>query len=264
MGKATKPRLNPRSKGGRPRQPGERTKGGRLKHSPNERVLQMRSVFGVDHIGQAFSPIQVAFKNGWLSEADCRTAAEFASLHAAAGMGRSSISLSAGMEVKPGADTSGDVTAASFFATLPDREVAQIWDAVFTDDGGPALGREEAAARAMKRWKAACAAMTPDQREEVHNVCILDSFPQWVIQRAHGHMETSWERKRDLLIAGLRAIRAELHPPKAREPINTGARGAPSSAPSPVPPRVIEHTVYVDEDGEPLLEVERVVRRPAA
>ncbi|MGX8273233.1 hypothetical protein ACWQV9_11165 [Brevundimonas diminuta] len=39
MGKATKPRLNPRSKGGRPRQQGERTKSGRLKHSPNERDL---------------------------------------------------------------------------------------------------------------------------------------------------------------------------------------------------------------------------------
>ncbi len=52
MGKATKPRLNPRSKGGRPRQQGERTKGGRLKHAPNERVLQMRAIFGVDHIGQ--------------------------------------------------------------------------------------------------------------------------------------------------------------------------------------------------------------------
>ena len=259
MGKATKPRLNPRSKGGRPRQPGERTKSGRLKHSPNERVLQMRSVFGVDHIGQAFSPIQIAFKNGWLGEADCRTAAEFASLHAAAGMGRSSISLSAGMEVKPGSDTSGDVTAASFFATLPDREVTQIWDAVFTDDGVRALTGEETAARAMKRWKLACAAMTPEQREEVRNVCILDSFPQWIIQRAHGRMETSWEWKRDLLIAGLRAIRAELHPPKVK-PERT------PSAPAASPPTraQVERTVYVDEDGEPLLEVERVVRRPAA
>ncbi len=179
--------------------------------------------------------------------------------YAAAGMGRSSISLSAGMEVKPGADTSGDVTAASFFATLPDREVAEIWDAVFTDDGGRALGREEAAGRAMKRWKQACAAMTPEQREEVHNVCILDSFPQWVIQRAHGHMETSWERKRDLLIAGLRAIRAELHPPKGKP------ERAPVASTLSTPSRAqVERTVYVDEDGEPLLEVERVVRRPAA
>jgi len=174
-------------------------------------------------------------------------------------MGRSSISLSAGMEVKPGADTSGDVTAASFFATLPDREVAEIWDAVFTDDGGPALGREEAAARAMKRWKLACAAMSPDQREEVHNVCILDSFPQWIIQRAHGHMETSWERKRDLLIAGLRAIRAELHPPKGKP-----EKQPETAVASPRPRAQVERTVYVDEDGEPLLEVERVVRRPAA
>jgi len=224
----------------------------------------MRAIFGVDHIGQAFSPIQIALRNGWLGEADCRTAAEFASLHAAAGMGRSSISMTSDLEVKTRTETTGDPTAPSFFAQLPDQEVAMIWDLVFSNDGGAQDTREERAARAMRKWKAANAAMSPEQRTEVHNVCILDSFPQWVIQRAHGHMETSWERKRDLLIAGLRAIRAELHPPKAREPINTGARGAPSSAPSPVPPRVIEHTVYVDEDGEPLLEVERVVRRPAA
>lgn len=259
MGKATKPRLNPRSKGGRPRQPGERTKSGRLKHSPNERVLQMRSVFGVDHIGQAFSPIQIALRNGWLSEADCRTAAEFASLYAAAGMGRSSISLSAGMEVKPGADTTGDVTAPGFFATLPDREVAEIWDAVFTDDGGRALNREEAAARAMKRWKLACAAMTPEQREEVHNVCILDSFPQWIIQRAYGRMDTSWERKRDLLMGGLRAARTALNPPKGKP-----ERRPETPVSSATGRAQIERTVYVNEDGEPLLEVERVVRRPAA
>lgn len=258
MGKATEPRrLNRRSKGGRPRQEGERTKGGRLKHAPNERVMQMRAVFGVDHIGQAFSPVQIAFKNGWLSEADCRTAAEFASLHAAAGLGRSSISLSAGMEVKPGADTTGDVTAASFFATLPHHEVASIWDAVFSDDGRRTMTGEETAARAMKRWKLACAAMTPAQRQEVQDVCILDSFPQWIIQRAHGHMATSWERKRDLLIGGLQAIRAALNPPKPK------AVTPPAAAKASTGRAQVERTVYVDEEGAPLLEVERVSRRRA-
>lgn len=261
MGKATNPRrIDPRSKGGRPRQEGERTKSGRLKHKPNERVMQMRAVFGVDHIGQAFSPIQIAFKNGWLTEVDCRTASEFASLHAAAGLGRSSISLSAGMEVKPGADTTGDVTAASFFATLPHHEVAAIWDAVFTDDGARKLTGEEASARAMKRWKLACAAMTPDQRREVQDVCILDSFPQWIIQRAAGNMGTNWERKRDLLIGGLQAIRRALHPaqPRVQHDVRHGA------APTAAGGVQVDRTIYVDEAGEKVLEVERRTRRSAA
>lgn len=259
MGKATKPRINPRSKGGRPRQQGERTKGGRLKHSPNERVMQIRAAFGVDHVGQAFSPIQIAHRNRWLSDEDCRTAVEFAGIYAAAGLGRSSISMSAEHEVDRRTETSREVTAPSFFAQLPDVEVAMIWDSVFNDDGGHLMDRDERGAAAMRKWKAACAAMTPEQREEVHNVCILDSFPQWIIQRAHGHMETSWERKRDLLIGGLRAVRAELHRPKGKHDQ------------APVAPMVsaqtraqVERTVYVSEDGEPLLEVERVVRRPAA
>lgn len=261
MGKATNPRrIDPRSKGGRPRQEGERTKGGRLKHKPNERVMQMRAIFGVDHIGQAFSPIQIAFKNGWLSEVDCRTASEFASLYAAAGMGRSSISLSAGMEVKPGADTTGDVTAASFFATLPHHEVAAIWDAVFTDDGARKLTGDETAARAMKRWKIACRAMTSEQRQEVQDVCILDSFPQWIIQRAHGNMGTSWERKRDMLIGGLSAIRRALHPTQPKAQQEAPRRGALTGTGAVQ----VARTIYVDEAGEKVLEVERRARRSAA
>lgn len=259
MGKATNPsRINPRSKGGRPRQAGERTKGGRLKHSPNARVMEMRAAFGVDHIGQAFSPIQIAYRNGWLAQADCRTAAEFASLHAVAGLGRSSISLSADMEVDRGTETSGDVSAKSFFAQLPDREMAQIWDAVFDDDGGSEVNREERAAAAMKRWKLACAAMTPEQVREVHDVCILDSFPQWVIQRAAGRMDTTWETKRDLLIAGLRAVRIALKPtPQA-------ARGPASSPTHATGHTQIERTIYVDGEGAVLLEVERRSSRSGA
>lgn len=263
MGKATNPsRINPRSKGGRPRQAGERTKGGRLKHTPNARVIAMRAAFGVDHIGQAFSPIQIAYRNGWLTEVDCRTAAEFASLHAAAGLGRSSISLSADMEVDRGTETSGDVSAKSFFAQLPDREMAQIWDAVFNDDGGQRLSADDRATRAMARWKLANAAMTSEQRREVHDVCILDSFPQWVVQRAAGRMDTAWERKRDLLIAGLGSIRRALHPLK---PTSSAPAFEPLASSPPSPSRAqVNRTVYVTEDGEPLLQVERIARRPAA
>lgn len=262
MGKATNPsRINPRSKGGRPRQAGERTKSGRLKHTPNVRVMEMRAAFGVDHIGQAFSPIQIAYRNGWLSEADCRTAVQFASLHAAAGLGRSSISLSAHMEIDKGTETSGDVSAKSFFAQLPDREMAQLWDTVFNDDGSQRLSADDRATRAMVRWKLANTSMTPEQRREVHDVCILDSFPQWVVQRAYGNMDTSWERKRDLLIGGLQGIRAALNPPKTNAA--TPPTAAAVNAKSPRGRAQVERTVYVDEDGATLLEVERTSRRRA-
>ncbi|MCZ4109548.1 hypothetical protein O3U67_15770 [Brevundimonas diminuta] len=260
MGKATEPRLNRRSKGGRPRLKGDRTKGGRLKHSPNERVMEIRAAFGVDHIGQAFSPIQIALRNGWLSVEDCCTASEFASLYAAAGLGRSSISMTSDLEVKTRTETTGDPTAPSFFAQLPDQEVAMIWDLVFSNDGGAQDTREERAARAMRKWKAANAAMSPEQRTEVHNVCILDSFPQWVIHRASGHMGTGWERKRDLLISGLRAVRAALHPKTKRADEDLTFIPAEQPRQHVGAGSSTKRTTYVDPDGEPVLEVERVSR----
>lgn len=45
--------------------------------------------------------------------------------------------------------------------------------------------------------------MTPEQRQECHLVVIQDSWPQWVLQRAHGRFGTSWERKRNHPIEGL-------------------------------------------------------------
>jgi hypothetical protein len=112
----------------------------------------------------------------------------------------------------------------------------------------------------MKRWKIACRAMTSEQRQEVQDVCILDSFPQWIIQRAHGNMGTSWERKRDLLIGGLSAIRRALHPtqPKAQQEAPRGGALTGTGAVQ------VARTIYVDEAGEKVLEVERRARRSAA
>ena len=93
--------------------------------------------------------------------------------------------------------------------------------------------------------------MTPNERAEVHNVCILDSWPQWILQRRAGRMATRWERKRDLLISGLRAVRRALRPEAANEDGQEVPK--PTSG-----PQTIERTVYVDEDGKTVLEVERV------
>lgn len=206
MGKATNPRrLNPRSRGGRPRLAGPRTKSGRLKHRPNERVMQIRAAFGLEHTGQPFSPVQIAQRRGWLSQADCHTAQDFSALYAKAGLGPRSLSASAGLEVKEGTTVSRDPNSGSFFATIPDAEVAALWDDVFNDDGSRMS--EEAASLAMLRWKQACSAMTPAECQEVHDFCVRDVFPQWILERARGCMESVHENRRMLLISGLKAVR---------------------------------------------------------
>lgn len=260
-----KPRIrNPgnRSGGGRPRKNGDRYDNGRLKpQGPNARTLEMRASLGVTDIGQAFTPIQIAARQGWLSADLCRIAATFASIHTLAGLGRSASAVGADREVAAGAAVSGDPSAPSFFATLPHSEVVAIWDAVFSSVGEEPTKRREREAEAMRQWKAANAAMTPEQRAEVFDVCILDSFPQWIIQRAANRMDTSWERKRDVLIAGLHAIGRALRPTSA------SARGQdddPAVSSASLPAGSVRREFYVDTDGQPLFEVERVYRMNAA
>lgn len=255
--------IGKRSSGGRPRKEGDRYPSGKLRpQKPNERTLEMRAALGVTDIGQAFSPIQIAARNGWLSPEDCRAAATFASIHTVAGLGRSHAAVGAGLEVAPGTDVSGDPTASSFFATLPYSEVVAIWDAVFNAEGGSEMERDSRAQRAMQQWKIVNAAMTPEQRSEVYDVCILDSFPQWIIQRATGRMETSWERKRDVLIQGLRAIAKALRPAaEAAQAAVDQAEAANDACGHRVGGGAsVRRQIYVDQDGQVVLEVERAYR----
>ena len=261
-----KPRIrNPgnRSGGGRPRKEGERFANGRLKpQGPNARTLEMRAALGVTDIGQAFTPIQIAARQGWLSSDLCRIAATFASIHTLAGLGRSASAVGADREVDAGAAVSGDPSAPSFFATLPHSEVVAIWDAVFSSVGEEPDSRQKREAQAMRQWKAANAAMTPAQRAEVFDVCILDSFPQWIIQRCAGRMATSWERKRDLLISGLQAIGQALRPAPR---LTHGRTDEIPETSTPDRQGSVRREFYVSEDGQPLFEVERVYRlKPAA
>ena len=248
-----------RSKGGRPAQAGERTASGRLKApGPNPFVVAQRRAI-CDDITKATSPLDVAHYRGWLGDADYRTGQTYARLHATAGFGRRD--RGGNREVALPTEVSIDVTAdpKSFFAGLPHAEVAALWDAVFDDDGQRKASAEERARDATRLWQAANAAMTAEQRQEVHRVCIDDSFPQWIIQRAAGHMETAWESKRRLLLAGLRAVRMA----GRTDLVPDGGALAPPAPPAMSDMRVIDREVRL-ADGEPVLEVERVVRRRAA
>lgn len=251
-----------RSGGGRPKQDGERYPNGRLKpQGPNQLVVDRRKAL-CDDVTKATSPLDVALHHGWLDEADYRTGLDFAYIYRLAGFGQSSGGGAARHEVEKPIELSLDVTtdARSYFSALPHAEVAALWDRVFSDDGVVRATAADRAAAAMAKWKAANAAMTAAQREEVRLVCIEDSFPQWIIQRRAGRMGTTWERKRDLLIAGLRAIR------QALKPAGDQADAGPPAEPATLPPATgVDRTVYVDQDtGETVLEVERVRRGQAA
>lgn len=247
------------SKKGRPRKEGARTKSGRLK-AP-QLVIDRRKAM-CDDVTKATSPLDVAHYNGWLDEAEYRAGLDYARLHRAAGFGVRGGGGGGGgasrMEIENPMDLSLDVTtdAKSFFSGLPHAEVAAIWDSVFNDDGRAKETAGERAAKATLAWKAANAALTIQQRHEVRLVCIEDSFPQWILQRRTGRMGTSWEAKRTLLIDGLRAIRRAIKP--ARPGANT-AQAVPAPRPGQ---KVVDRTVYVDQDtGAQVLEVERIMRR---
>ena len=220
MGKATNPRArSSRSKGGRPRKEGSRYPSGKLKPTgPNPLVLARRKAL-CDDPTKATCPLDAAYANGWLDLADYRTGIMFAHLHRAAGFGAEGAAMGSSLEAPTPMELSQDVTASakSYFSSLSHAEIASIWDSAFEGAGEPGEDKDERAARANARWKLANAAMSPDERAEVHNVCILDSWPQWILQRRARRMDTSWERKRDLLISGLRAVRRALRPEAADE-----------------------------------------------
>jgi hypothetical protein len=94
-----------------------------------------------------------------------------------------------------------DVRALSF-AHLTDKEVAAIWDSAMPPARSPSDDQDRRA-KATRQWKEINDAMTSAERQEVFNVVILDSWPQWIIQRASGRFGTAWEANRFLLMEGL-------------------------------------------------------------
>ena len=249
--------------GGRPRQEGERYPNGRLKpRGPNERSVEIRQALGLKKLNQRMVPLDVAHANGWLSSVDYLTGIRFANLHQAAGFAHSGGSMGATMEVDIGTEVSLSVSmdAKSFFSGLPHAELVVLWDRVFDRGERDPVKADEASAKAMRQWKAACAAMTMQERAEVTNVCVLDSFPQWIIQRSAGREGTSWEGKRDLLISGLAKVRQSLRPQRDPAPELTDYARPVNRAPSRAQ---VERTVYVDEEGKPVREDVRI-RRPDA
>lgn len=258
MGKGLNPRKPGKSTGGRPPKEGDRYPSGKLKRpGPNQLMVDRRKALCAD-VTMASCPLDAAFSNGWISPAEYAAGQAYIAVHARANLGSPGIPSQADHS-QP--DPVADIRRVSWSA-LSDNEIGRIWDSAMRDLGteGGLARLEEEAADAMVKWKALSAAMTLAERTEVDNVCIRESWPQWILQRAAGRMDTSWEKSRKILVAGLRAIRQALTKPT---PANDEAF-IPNDAKSVRPTRVQERTVYLGDTGEPILEVEYVSRRPAA
>lgn len=197
MGKATNPRSPNRSKGGRPRQDGARYPSGKLRPAqPNSKVVETRKAFGLDKLGQKFTPIEVAFHHGWIDEETYWAAARFAALHRLA-VTDGPVFANQNLPEAPTGVSVRDLS----FAQLTDAEVSAIWDSAMGEHRTETP--DERRARATERWRAVAAVMTTAQLREVTDVVVLDSWPQWIIHRAAGRITPHWETKRNLLIDGL-------------------------------------------------------------
>lgn len=261
-----------RGAGGRPRQEGDRYPNGRLKPAgPNPIVVERRKAI-CDDVTMATCPLDAAYARGWISQRDHGAGKAYIAVHAGAGFtgpgssGQRDTSLPKGsadqLRADWGAMTTGEVKALRW-SDISSKDIAAIWDSALRDLGRHADPEkaETFAAEANRRWRALNAAMTAQERVAVDAFCVRETWPQWLIERLAGRMDSRWEDNRTLLVEGLTVIARKLQTKKS--PVE-------SDLVLPDPPKVakgparMERTVYVDENGKKMLEVERIRRRDAA
>lgn len=203
-----KPKI--RSKGGRPRKEGARYPSGELRPAgPNPEVIARRKALCGD-VTMATNPIDVMLANRWITEDQHRTAARYRQDHRSAALCGPAVPTQRDLSAPAGVDTRDQS-----FATMPDKDIAAVWDSAMSRTPPAANDQQAGQTRAMDRYREANRILTVAQRMEVNDVVLLDSWPQWVLQRRAGNFTTSWERKRDLLIDGLDLIQ-ELYAPRRK------------------------------------------------
>lgn len=222
---------------------------------------------------QSTNPLDCAFANDWITEADHRTGRKYARIYNSCGFRIGSTTSSAGSEV----DVGSELTKLSL-SQMSDEVICAAWDTIMARPIKLGLDNDGAL---LEQWNAANRCLSAAQRQQVYLVCVMDSWPQWIVQRLAGKtfreraehqaraerrgltddeqayvyakFHSSWERARDHLVSGLAVIRSALRPPAqiTYEPL----------APAPRPPskKRQESTVYVDEDGAFIREVVRLV-----
>lgn len=222
MGKSTGTRISKAQRrgmaGGRPRKEGARYPSGQLKPvGPNPRVLEARQAI-CDDPRMATCPLDAAFANGWLSREEYETGVRYVAAHTNAQLGAPGSKSGAWEPERGGAINDLHAQWTERWSKMTDTqvrtlkwneltqyEIAKIWDSAMR----PAPSTtDRRGISAMRRYKRMNDALTPAQRHEVHSVCVLESWPQWILQRRAGRFQSSWETRRDVLIDGLHAIEA--------------------------------------------------------
>ncbi len=238
---------------GRPRQTGDRDAGGRLRPpGPNPKVVaERRALVGQDgDIARASSPLDLALARGWISQGQHRAGTNYARLYRMSRLGAPDRDVGFGLREAPGVEA----VDPRGLREMSDCEIAAAFDGVFDRvERGDAEARASAA---FREWKALNALMSPDEQREVFLVCVRDSWPQWIVQRAAGRFGTRWEAAHGALIAGLNAIDARSRRPRTAAPSQPAAP-APERPPRRTTARRLETTLYIDGEGALLFEVER-------
>lgn len=197
-----------RSRRGRPRKAGPRHPSGKLvqdKVEPNERIVSIRrAMLGAAEgdkvdITKAENALDLALERGWLSEDRHRTAQTIAQLHRMADYPspRQPVSRAEEATVRSG------VEMLQAISSMPQAEVAAIWDAAMEGPGGKPADLADRADRARNKLRLVWAAVSPEERRILHEDCIMRSWPQWVIWRCAGKIPVGWDRRKRLLESGL-------------------------------------------------------------
>jgi hypothetical protein len=194
------------TKRGRPRKAGPRHPSGQLvqKVEPNAKVVELRrALLGVAskaRLADAEHPMALALARGWITEAQHRAGLAYATAWRRSHPQRRA----------PGLEEMQDIVARDTrgVSEMSDAELAQAFDAVFCDPEarGPLSEADQIEARV--RYNAMSRALSPAEQNEVFLCFCLASWPQWILQRCAGRIDTSWERKHQLLARGLETLAA--------------------------------------------------------
>lgn len=151
------------------------------------------------------------------------------------------------------------------WSNMPAADVARLFDSVMAATkpvlgGGPNDARPDI----PDMLKELRALLKPEEVRELFSVCCLGLWPEWIVQRIkHGDLEPNvYRRRRKLLEAGLDKV-AEYSQTRGKRsavtiPQPERADGAAAGLTAPSSARLVERTVYVDQDGAQLFEVEQV------
>lgn len=271
-----------RSGPGHPASTGDRYKCGKLRPPVHEAVLRRRELLQDPTYGD--NPLEAAYAAGWLTKEHLSAARSYLKLW------RIAYDRSVGPRL---AQTSlpevelRDVKVSGYrIGNWSKEQITHVWDLVFGEGAPDPSVRIDANAKAAEQLKAVHAAMTEDERTEVVQVCVRESWPQWFIQRSsakaitdraiaenractddelariYKRKHSSFERKRDHLIRGLNIVMRAMNPeaaPATFVAYDESTIEAVRHAPGP-DTRGFERTDYVDGGGNLRFVAER--KRP--